>query len=265
MQLFVQTTKNIPLDILNQIKQFSPWDGLKKQLWNQNPTDTRVKCAWENYAWYCIENWKLISFAVLAQDNNFNKNIAIAMWHNNSTTAVIIYLFTVSEYQKRWNAKKLIDWLFSYAKKEFIWFEKLIRTTSSEYNKNLYIKYWAKLSTTIQPNEFLIQEWIHHDYFFTYTTPMSNQALLDQLSNEWFAFVYERHDEPWTVYEKHCHQDKVSFYVTQWFVTFTFDDWSTKTVQVWERIDVPPGVFHTAIVSPIWCDYVVWQMTEDDA
>lgn len=93
----------------------------------------------------------------------------------------------------------------------------------------------------------------------------TNAELLAQLTSEWFPVVYERHDDPWTVYEKHCHQDKVSFYVTQWSVTFTFDNWATKTVSIWERINVPVKVFHTAIVGPTWCDYVVWQMTEDDA
>lgn len=173
MQLIIQKTKDIPLNVLNQIKQFSPWNWLKEQLWNKQPIDTRVKCARDNYAWYLIDDWKLITFAAVAQDNNFNKNISQAMWYNPLTTAVIIYLFTVPKYQKKWNAKKLLDWLYSYVKEYFVWCEKLIRTTSSEYNKNLYIKYWANFISTIQLNEFLIHEWINNDSYFTYSRPMS--------------------------------------------------------------------------------------------
>ena len=175
MQLIIQETKDIPLDILNQIKQFSPRDGLKEQLWIDNPTDTRVQCAWENYAGYILDGNNLVSFAILAQDNKFNKNIAQAMWYNESNTATMIYLFTTPIYQKKWYAKNIIDSLFSFAKEHFMWCERLIRTTSSAYNKNLYIRYWATC-TTIQSNTFLAQEWMENDSYFTYDIDLSTQA-----------------------------------------------------------------------------------------
>ena len=94
---------------------------------------------------------------------------------------------------------------------------------------------------------------------------MNSIELINILTAEWFPVVYERHDEPGVIYEKHCHKDKVSFYVIQWDVTFTFEDWTTKIVSSWERIDVPVKIYHTALVWPSWCDYVVGQMNEDDA
>lgn len=94
---------------------------------------------------------------------------------------------------------------------------------------------------------------------------MPHKHLLNQLSSEWFPVVYEWHDDAWKTYDRHCHQDKVTIYVTQWMVTFMFDDKTTKTISQWQRFDVPPKIFHTAIVWPTWCDYIVGQMTEDDA
>lgn len=94
---------------------------------------------------------------------------------------------------------------------------------------------------------------------------MQTDKLLAQLTSEWFPVVYTRHDDAGTTYPRHCHQDRVSFYVTGWSVSFIFEDGTEKTVAAGERIDVPPKVFHTALVWVSGCDYVVGQISENDA
>ncbi len=93
---------------------------------------------------------------------------------------------------------------------------------------------------------------------------MSELHLKDILLSEGFPIVYEWHDEPGTVYPLHSHQHKVSFYVIRWSVTFHFD-WAEKIITSGQRYDVPIKIEHSALVWPEGCDYVVWQMNENDA
>lgn len=92
---------------------------------------------------------------------------------------------------------------------------------------------------------------------------MNNQDLKNKLTSEGFPIVYEWTDAPDTVYDDHAHQGRVVFYVTRGSVTF--DGGITQTVSAGERINVPVGVHHTAIVGPEGCDYVVGQEIEGDA
>ena len=92
---------------------------------------------------------------------------------------------------------------------------------------------------------------------------MNIQELKQKLVLENFPIIYEWSDEPNTVYEKHFHKGRVVFYVTRGSVTFSGG--IQKTVSTGERIDVPIGVIHTALVSPEGCDYVVGQDIEGDA
>ena len=97
----IQPTQNIPPHILALIKKHSPRDGLRNELGNEYPTDTRVQCARENYACYIMDGDNLVSFAILAHNENFTKNIAEAMNLDPKVTATGLYLFTVLEYQKK--------------------------------------------------------------------------------------------------------------------------------------------------------------------
>lgn len=92
---------------------------------------------------------------------------------------------------------------------------------------------------------------------------MNNQDLKKILSSEGFPIVYEWTDAPGTTYDDHCHQGKVSFYVTKGSVTFFGG--IQQTVSAGERINVPVGVHHTAVVGPDGCEYVVGQEVEGDA
>jgi quercetin dioxygenase-like cupin family protein len=92
---------------------------------------------------------------------------------------------------------------------------------------------------------------------------MNKEELKNKLTSEGFPVVYEWTDAPGTIYEDHAHQGKVSFYVTKGSVTFSGG--VTQTVFTGERIDVPVGVRHTAIVGSEGCEYVVGQEVEGDA
>lgn len=83
------------------------------------------------------------------------------------------------------------------------------------------------------------------------------------LEDEGFPIVYEWKDDPHTKYENHSHKGKVSFFVVEGEVTFSGG--IQKTVKKNERINVPVGVEHTAIVGSGGCTYVVGQEIEGDA
>jgi hypothetical protein len=48
-----------------------------------------------------MDGENLVSFGVVARDEQFNKNIAEAMHLDPHSTATGLYLFTVPEYQKK--------------------------------------------------------------------------------------------------------------------------------------------------------------------
>jgi quercetin dioxygenase-like cupin family protein len=83
------------------------------------------------------------------------------------------------------------------------------------------------------------------------------------LISEGFPIIYEWYDQPGTIYEKHHHNGKVSFFVVEGSVTFSGG--IQKTVSSGERINVPIGIEHSAVVGEHGCSYVVGQEIEDDA
>jgi quercetin dioxygenase-like cupin family protein len=92
---------------------------------------------------------------------------------------------------------------------------------------------------------------------------MDKDELIRQLKNEGFPIVYEWTDDPNTVYEEHTHQGKVSFYVIKGMVSFSGG--IDNVISIGERIDVPPGIKHSAIIGPEGCTYIVGQEFEGDA
>lgn len=87
---------------------------------------------------------------------------------NPEETAVVIYLFTVPEYQNNGYAKEIIDTIAIHMKKRFMKVQHLIRTTSSEKNKKLYLSYGAKIHTINKENRFLTAARIVDDFYFSY-------------------------------------------------------------------------------------------------
>lgn len=92
---------------------------------------------------------------------------------------------------------------------------------------------------------------------------ITTEQAKEQLRKEGFPIIYEWKDKPGTVYEKHHHKGRVSFYVIDGSVTFSGG--IEKTASKGEKVDVPTGVEHSAIVGENGCTYVVGQDIEGDA
>ncbi|GEM_PF-452262 len=78
-----------------------------------------------------------------------------------------------------------------------------------------------------------------------------------------FPIIYEWYDKPNTEYPEHQHEGKVSLYVLDGSVAFTGG--INETVSQYQRLDVPVGVKHTALVGSEGCRYIVGQEIENDA
>ena len=92
---------------------------------------------------------------------------------------------------------------------------------------------------------------------------MDKESFKQKLKEENFPIVYEWHDEPGTIYPEHSHQGHVTFFVV--YGSVTFSGGINQVVSAGERIDVPVGVKHSALVSPDGCDYIIGQDIEGDA
>jgi hypothetical protein len=88
-------------------------------------------------------------------------------------------------------------------------------------------------------------------------------TLRTQLQADGFGTPFLWFDMPNYEYPKHIHQGKVSFYIIHGSVTFSGG--IEKTVSIGERMDVPVGVYHTAITGSEGCVYLVGQEIEGDA
>ncbi len=86
----------------------------------------------------------------------------------------------------------------------------------------------------------------------------------EQLKSEGFPFVFEWTDAPNTTYEPHLHKGKVTFYITKGQILV--DILGEKLlINEGKRLDVPPGISHSAKVGPEGCSFVVGEEIEGDA
>lgn len=92
---------------------------------------------------------------------------------------------------------------------------------------------------------------------------MDVSQLKSLLEKEGFPIIYEWEDKPNTKYLEHFHKGKVSFYVLKGSVTFYGG--INQVVSAGERIDVPIGIKHSAIVGSDGCKYLVGQEIKGDA
>ena len=76
-----------------------------------------------------------------------------------------------------------------------------------------------------------------------------SERWIKKFEGEEFASVYEWQDAPGTMYEEHSHKGKVSMFVTDGSITFDFEG-EKQEVKANERLDVPSGKLHSAIVGP---------------
>ncbi len=156
-------------EVLMQIKNNSPRSWLQKKLWTDNTSDNRVNFAHEWMSGVLLDDdWSLRSYAVIGQDNCFNKNMAKYMQLNEKSTITLMYLFTVENQRKKWYAKQLFENLCEYVYDNYSSVDFII-LSCSEKNKPLYQSRGGKLHHCIWINSFLRQEWIDADNYFSFS------------------------------------------------------------------------------------------------
>lgn len=153
------------------------------------------------------------------------------------------------------------SWIFHIFEYAYIFFVKgkrgmeayLSRSTEQEAYDNMFDLDYLKQR---KPFSHLKKYWRSEPVIW-------NEYLKKVLETEGYPIVYDWCDEPNTKYENHKHQGKVSFFVVEGSVVFSGG--VNKTVSKGERIDVPVGIEHSAIVSNKGCRYIVGQEIEGDA
>lgn len=91
-----------------------------------------------------------------------------------------------------------------------------------------------------------------------------SERCIQKLEAEGFAHIFEWHDAPGTVYEEHAHQGKVALCVTDGLVTVMYDA-KKHEVRAGERLDIPVGTPHTAVVGPKGAHFIVGEEIEGDS
>ena len=75
-----------------------------------------------------------------------------------------------------------------------------------------------------------------------------SERYIQQLEKEGFDTVYEWQDPAGKVYPEHSHTVRTSLFVTDGSITFDFEG-KKKEVKAGERIDIPIGAKHSAVVG----------------
>jgi quercetin dioxygenase-like cupin family protein len=91
-----------------------------------------------------------------------------------------------------------------------------------------------------------------------------SERWIKKFEEENFVNVYEWQDAPGTVYEEHAHKGKVSLFITDGSITFNFSG-EKKEVKAGERLNMPVGVLHSAIVGPQGWTVIVGEEIEGDS
>lgn len=118
----------------------------------------------------------------------------------------------------------------------------------------------------IQPDtpaqEISIVEHLERLLFVTDKVSIDYEAVLRA---EGFLHVYSWEDPAGTAYEAHAHKGPVSMYITKGSLMFSLPGTNTLMLRKGDRLDVPVGVEHTAVVGPQGCSFVVGEMIEGDS
>jgi len=168
MEFILQPTQNLSQELMQQIKSNVPRSGLKEDLLNNLTDDPRVQFANNQTSALLLDDNVLQSFCSIGQDEIFNKSISESLSLDSKETITLIYLFTPDELQWKWNARTLIESIANNIKTKMPYIKQIVRTTSTAYNRDLYLSYGAKLVTPKQ-NINIKDLWIEKDYFFIYS------------------------------------------------------------------------------------------------
>ena len=93
---------------------------------------------------------------------------------------------------------------------------------------------------------------------------MDLAELKSKLADEGYPHIYEWRDAPGATYHAHAHKDKVSMYILEGSVTFSFAG-KEVVLNAGDQFDVPAGEEHTAKVGEQGCYFLVGEMIEGDS
>jgi mannose-6-phosphate isomerase-like protein (cupin superfamily) len=85
---------------------------------------------------------------------------------------------------------------------------------------------------------------------------MSEQEITQQLTSEGFTDVYVWEDGPNVEYPEHTHE-KLTAHVIISGEMILKDNGGEKTLKSGQRLDIPAGTVHSAIMGPQGCRYAV--------
>lgn len=91
-----------------------------------------------------------------------------------------------------------------------------------------------------------------------------SERCIKALERDGFPHIYEWSDTPGTIYETHSHKDKVTLFVTEGNITITLAGLA-QTYRAGDRINIPPGLPHSAVVGEAGCQLVVGEMIAGDS
>lgn len=91
-----------------------------------------------------------------------------------------------------------------------------------------------------------------------------SEGYIQKFEDEGFASVYEHQDPAGTIYEEHSHKGKVSIFVTDGDITFTFDG-VEKKITAPARFDIQADTKHSAVVGPEGWIGIIGEEIEDDS
>lgn len=91
-----------------------------------------------------------------------------------------------------------------------------------------------------------------------------SERYIKTLEKEGFANVYEWQDPAGTVYDEHAHDGKVALMVTDGSVTVVLRG-NTREIAAGERINIPSGVPHSAVVGPTGWIAIIGEEEDGDS
>lgn len=170
MKVAIGETLSFSHNLLRKIANVSPWEWLKNQLLEKEPTDVWVKAVRKNLSSVLLtDNDEIISYWCFGNKGKLIENIIESIWFELEKTFVWIYLFTVKKYQNKGYARKLKEIQLKYIKINYPTIKYFVWTTFSKKLFDLYKKYWAKqINEVDRKNKILIEEWMNKDYFYYY-------------------------------------------------------------------------------------------------
>lgn len=167
MDLSVLKTQDLKSDYVDQIKNYVPWQWLKSSILDYHTDDIWVQFANQNNSVLLLDQELLQSYCVIWQSGKFHEVICKWLWVDQQDSISLMYLFTPEYLQNKWNAYQLLTMVSEYIRQRMSNIKQILRSTSSDVNKDYYINYWAEIINLLDKSS--VEEFgICNDYFFIY-------------------------------------------------------------------------------------------------